>query len=260
METQKKRLGNLLPIFRGEVSRKRLVRLFSYQKCTRLRKSPKFEQHVEQNRFKIFVTFFKWQWNCYQETNLCFIWIFAKSKFWEMFSKLSIIPTCWWIEKGTVFIWSLERFGIISSGKHIKVGDHKGVVDFLNRTQTKLLVTRVRNHAFQKSVDFDFLLFSHCQCEFDKNCPYLVLLECIRKQVPNEKKLNDIDSSRLRYIDQHFVSFSHSTDFHTKQRKTKQFHLTEMTRSLIHPNGINMGSCALTNHKIAFSYRGRQRK
>ena len=88
-------------------------------------------------------------------------------------------------------------------------------------------------------------VFRHSQCELDKNCPYLILLECIdSEQNDTNEKEKIFDAKRLECIDQHFVSYLHDTDFHAVERNDpnkRRFHLTKRTRRLINASGIDMG-------------------
>ena len=90
-------------------------------------------------------------------------------------------------------------------------------------------------------------IFRHSHCELDIYCPFLVLLKCIERNVLKE----GADKKRLGWIDQHLVSYLHEIDFGDKcfkmrrekreRRQRRTFHLTQRTRQLINPNGIDMG-------------------
>ena len=59
------------------------------------------------------------------------------------------------------------------------------------------------------------------------------------------------DKVRLGWIDQHLVSYLHTIDFGSdpfkrrgerrERSERREFHLTQRTRQLINPNGIDMG-------------------
>ena len=103
-----------------------------------------------------------------------------------------------------------------------------------------------------------FILFMtrHCNCELDSNCPCLILLEIIE-----EKGIQTtVDIERTQWIEHHFISYLHATDFvqririkatftasseeHVQRcrRRQQMFHLTDRTRKLINSKGIRMGN------------------
>ena len=64
---------------------------------------------------------------------------------------------------------------------------------------------------FTKNCKLCFV-FRHCECELDFYCPYLILLETIE----NKKTQTRNDIERLYWVDQHFLSFFHFTDFRSR--------------------------------------------
>ena len=71
--------------------------------------------------------------------------------------------------------------------------------------------------------------------EIDRNCPYLILLECIESKLIKEAK----DISRLKWIDQHFLCYSHFTDFGLNDDRKRQ-NLIQRTRAILYSQGPNM--------------------
>ena len=52
----------------------------------------------------------------------------------------------------------------------------------------------------------------HTECEIDKNCPFVILLDCDDKCGKTNHKEN-LDIDVLHSIDHHFCSFSHFDEF-----------------------------------------------
>ena len=64
---------------------------------------------------------------------------------------------------------------------------------------------------------------SHCECELDLNCPFVILLEDIEAQcefMTDEKDFITIEN--LEKIEEHAHSYSHFTDFKNQFRRSRR--------------------------------------